>query len=154
LSDLAILALAAAVWIGSLVAAPVPRWLALVVAAGALASRRTALVVVAGGLLAASFGAAAWRGLDPPRDHERIRATAVLVSDPERLGHAVRVDLRIGRRHVEAWARGVPAAALEDRLAGEVVRVDGRLRGSPGSAAGHGEAGALLRSTEWPTLAR
>lgn len=129
MSDLAVLALAAAVWIGSLVAAPVPRGVALALTAAALLSRRTALVVVAGALLAASLGAAAWRGLDPPRDDARIRASVVLISDPERVGRAVRADLRLGRRHVEAWARGAPAAALEDRLAGEVVRVDGRLQG-------------------------
>jgi competence protein ComEC len=40
----------------------------------------------------------------------------------------VRVDVRVGRRRYEAWARGAAAAVLRDRLAGELVRLRGRVR--------------------------
>ena len=58
----------------------------------------------------------------------------MLAGDPVDVHGAVRVDLRIGRRRVEAWSRGPAAAALRLRLAGEQVRVRGRLRPPPSTA--------------------
>lgn len=128
MSDLAVVALAAAAWLGSLVAAPVPRLPALALVLAAVLVRRPWLLVVATALLASSFAAVAWRGLEPPTAGARVHGDAVLVSDPERVAHATRVEVRLGRRRVEAWARGIAATALDDRLAGDVVVVDGRLR--------------------------
>lgn len=133
MSDGATVILAVAVWIGALVALPVPRWAAVLATVVAFALRRPSLLVPAGFLLAASLSVAAWAGLAPPAS-EHVRGEAVLVSDPVEAGHAVHVDVRLGGRRVEAWARGSPAAELRDRLAGEVVVVDGRLRAPPDAA--------------------
>lgn len=133
MSDGAAVILAIAVWLGALEPAPVPRWFAVGVTLVAFARRRPTLLVLAGLLLASCLSAAAWAGLGPTAA-ARIRGEAVLVSDPVEAFHAVHVDLRIGGRRVEAWARGDAAAALRDRLAGEVVVVDGRLRGAPDDA--------------------
>jgi competence protein ComEC len=128
MSDLAVVALAAAAWLGSLAAAPVPRLPALVLVVVALVARRPWLLVAAAAVLASSLGAAAWRGLDPPATSTHVRGAAILVSDPEGVAHATRVEVRLGHRRVEAWARGAAAAALDDRLAGDVVVLDGWLR--------------------------
>jgi competence protein ComEC len=54
-----------------------------------------------------------------------------LVTDPETVKGALRVELRVGHRHIEAWARGGAAGGLYDRLAGERVEVRGHLRPVP-----------------------
>jgi competence protein ComEC len=47
---------------------------------------------------------------------------------------ALRVDVRIGGKRVEAWARGSSARALRDRLAGERVHLRGQLQPVPDDA--------------------
>lgn len=133
MSDVAAVVVAVAVWLGALAALPVPRWLGIVLVAAALVVRRPGLLAVGGLVLASSLGATAWRGLDPPAPSS-VRAEAVLAGDPVTVGESLRVDLRIGDRRVEAWARGSPAAALRGRLAGEVVGIEGRLRAPPDHA--------------------
>lgn len=133
MSDGATVMLAVAVWIGALVALPVPRWAAILATVVAFALRRPSLLVPAGFLAAASLSAAAWAGLVPPVT-THAGGEAVLLSDPVTVGHAVHIDVRVDGRRVEAWARGSPAAELHDRLAGEVVVVDGWLRAPPDAA--------------------
>jgi competence protein ComEC len=53
---------------------------------------------------------------------------ATLVTDPDPVRGAVRVVLRIDGYRYEVWARGMPAAQLRKRLAGEVVVVTGERR--------------------------
>src|SRR5689334_7805691 len=96
-SDVWVLALAASVWVGSLVPLPVPRPLAVVLVLGALVVRRPAALVAAAFVLAAGLSAASWAGLHPPRP-ATVRGAAALVSDPDELGPSVRVDLRVGHR--------------------------------------------------------
>ncbi|MEA3019993.1 MAG: competence protein ComEC, partial [Actinomycetota bacterium] len=135
MSEIGIVVLAVAVWLGALVAAPVP----LVPAAGvvllSLALRRPAGLVMGAALLACALGASAWAGLEAPASRA-VRGAVVLVSDPVEVGHSLRVDARLGDRRVEAWARGPAAGALHDRLAGEVVSIEGRLRAPPANARG------------------
>jgi competence protein ComEC len=129
-SDAAAVALAMAVVAGAWWAAPVPRWLAVLVVVMAFAARRAWLLVGGAGLLASSLAVAAWAGLHPPpaASVDSIEGVGVLVGDPaERFG-AVQVDVRLGGRRVEAWARGEAARQLRPRLAGEQVRLRGRLR--------------------------
>jgi competence protein ComEC len=133
-SDVAAMALAVAVWLGALAAPPVPRWLAVVVVAAAFALRRPWVLVAGGALLAASLAVAAAHGLSPPPSPVEVRGPVVLVSDPVDAGPALRVDVRVGGRRVEAWARGEAASRLRSRLAGEVVDVVGRLRAPPDDA--------------------
>lgn len=133
MSDLAVFVLCAAVAAGAWIAAPVPVAAGAVVAVVGLLGRRPAVLVVGAGLLATGLGAAAWSGLDPPPP-AHIEGGALLVSDPETVNGAVRVDLSIGGRRVEAWARGAPAAALRQRLGGEAVVVRGQLRPVPDDA--------------------
>ena len=129
MSDLATVALAVAVWLGALAAAPIPRGLALLVVVVAFALRRPSMLVVGGALLSSALASAAWAGLVPPAA-STVRAEAVIVSDPIDERHALHVDLRIGGRRLEAWARGAAASALRGRLAGDIVVVEGRIRGA------------------------
>jgi competence protein ComEC len=126
-SDAAVVALAVSVVAGAWWAAPVPRWLAVLVVVVAFAGQRAWLLVGGAGLLASSLAVAAWGGLHPPPAGP-IEGIGVLVGDPaERFG-AVQVEVRLGGRRVEAWARGEAARRLRPRLAGEQVRLRGRLR--------------------------
>lgn len=133
MSDVGALVLAAGVWVGALLALPAPRWAGVVGVVLALALRRPWLLVLAATVLATALGSAAWAGLDAPAA-ARVRGALVLLSDPVEVGHATRVDVRVGSSRVEAWASGPTASALRDRLAGEVVEVQGRLRAPPEEA--------------------
>ena len=127
MSDRAVVALAVAVVAGARIAPFVPWPVAAVLVALAVVLRRPTLLAIAGLALAAALAAHAWRGLEPPAPAV-FESPAVLLSDPVDRNGAVRVELRLGRRHVEAWARGAPAAALRGRLAGDHVWVRGTLR--------------------------
>jgi competence protein ComEC len=133
-SDVAAVALAVAVWLGAIVALPVPRWLGVVAVAVAFVLRRPWVLVAGGALLASGLAVAALAGLSPPSSPVEVRGPVVLVSDPVDAGPALRVDVRVGGRRVEAWARGEVASALRSRLAGEVVELAGRLRAPPEDA--------------------
>ncbi len=113
---------------------PVPLLLAVAVAAVALVVRRPMGVVVGAALLASALGARAEAGLVPPERPEAVAGEVVLLSDPVDVGGAVKVDVGVGDRRVEAWARGQPASVLRPLLAGERVVVEGRLRAPPPEA--------------------
>lgn len=127
MSDFAVFVLCAATCTGAGLALPLPRAVAIAVVAVALVARRPVLLVLGGALLASSLSASAWAGLAPPRPAP-IAGVAVLVGDPGDLRGAVRVDVRVGHRRFEAWARGGAGAALRARLAGEQVWLRGRIR--------------------------
>jgi competence protein ComEC len=129
MSDRWVLVLAAATAAGAAWARPIAGPLVVgVVALAVLGARRGPPVACAAALLlASSLSARAWSGLDPPRP-AFWSGTAVLASDPAPAFGAVRAEMRLGRRRVEAWARAGPAALLAPRLAGERVQVSGRLR--------------------------
>lgn len=125
--------LAAAVWLGAHLALPVPPGPALVVVLVALAGRRPPLVIVAAAALASGVAAIALGGLDAPLP-ARIDGPVTLLSDPETTASGQRVEVRAGRHHLEAWARGGAAGALVDRLGGERVWVTGTVRPVPDRA--------------------
>ena len=122
-----VLALSAA--LGAVVARGVPWAWAAAATVAALALRRHAPVLcLAVGLAASVLSARAWSGLHPPAPSS-WSGVAVITSDPapER-GSSVRFEARLGRRRVQAWARGDAARLLKPRLAGERVELAGQLR--------------------------
>jgi competence protein ComEC len=127
MSDRGVVFVALAVVVGARFAPSVPWGAVVAVVAGATVLRRTAVVALAGFVLAAALATNAWQGLTPPAPAV-VGAPAVLLSDPSEVFGPLRVVVRIGDRHVEAWARGEAASALRDRLTGDQVWVRGRLR--------------------------
>ena len=134
MSDRAAVALALAVCAGAWWSAEVPLVPAALGVMLALVARRPLLLVAGAALLASALGSRAWDGLAPPPVAGGVAGEVVLVSDPVDVRGALRVDLDVGGRRVEAWARGAAAGALRPRLAGERVTVEGRLRPAPPDA--------------------
>ena len=124
----AVVAVAAAV--GALAPRHVPVALAFALIAVAMAGRRPAVLVVGVALAASGLAARSWDGLAPPSPRQ-VEGPVTLVGDPEDALGGVRVDVRVGHRRAEAWARGRSAGRLRDRLAGERVWVLGRLEPVP-----------------------
>ena len=133
MSDVGVFVLCAAVCAGAWWAVAISVPVAAGVVTAGLLLRRPAVLVVGAGLLASGLGASAWAGLAPPPP-ATVEGVGVLATDPVSVRGAVKVDLRIGGRRVEAWSRGPAAAALRPRLSGELVRLRGRLRAPPPSA--------------------
>jgi len=133
-SDRWAVVLAVATFVGSLAVADghvggVSLGVALSVVALALALRRPALVCAAAGLLAGSLGQRSLDGLMAPLDTGPVNAEVTLVGDPIPDGRGgVSVDVRLDGRRLRAHARLSPAAALDDRLAGERVLVLGDVQ--------------------------
>jgi competence protein ComEC len=127
-------ALAVATFAGSLAAADgravhVPLALAAALLALGLATRRPGVVCLSAGLLAASLGQRSLAGLQAPLDTGPVTAEVTLVADPVPDGRGgVGVDVRLHGRRLRAHARLAPAAALDDRLAGERVLLVGEVR--------------------------
>ena len=129
MSEGEVVALSVAVWVGALVARHVPVLPAAVLAVGAWALRRPRLFVVAAAVLASALAWVALDGLHPPSAAIVQHRWVTLLTDPApAAAGSVEVEVRLGRGHVEAFARGPAAGALTPRLAGEHVRVDGVLR--------------------------
>jgi competence protein ComEC len=134
-SDRLVVALAVAVVVGALIAHALPLWMCAVMAGGAWLWRRPLLVVVGAALLASSLGALALAGLDAPPRRALHDQWLTLLTDPAPNAFgSTAVDVRIGRRHAQAFARGTAATALSAHLAGERVRVSGRLEPVTGVA--------------------
>lgn len=134
MSDRWVVALAASTALGALVARAAPLWACVVLVLGALAARRPALVCVGAAVLASALGARSYAGLQPPAPGTEVRGRATLLTDPIDMDGAVRVELRLGSRRVEAWARGAPASPVRALLAGETMEVAGRLSPVPARA--------------------
>jgi competence protein ComEC len=126
LSDLGAVAMAGVAASAAWWSPAVPWWLALVVVLVAVVSRRTATLLVAVAVVAAFLGARAWQG-DHPVPAGPFQARATLVSDPEEVAGAVVVEARALGHHYEIWARGGAGRVLDDRAAGESVRVVGHV---------------------------
>ena len=102
---------------------------AAVLACVALGARRALVLAAALAIVASALGANALAGLRAASPHVVTREWATLLTDPARLdGGSVGADLRLGHRHVRAYARAAAGDALAVRLAGERVRVSGVVR--------------------------
>jgi competence protein ComEC len=133
-ADRWVVALAAATFAGSLAAADghvagVPLAVAVAALVLGLGARRPGVLCVGASLLAASLGQRSIAGLAAPLDTGPVTAEVTLVSDPVPDGRGgVGVDVRLDGRRLRAHARLAPAAALDDRLAGERILVVGKVR--------------------------
>ena len=133
LSDAGSVVLAAAVWAGAAVHRPGPLVPAVLGVVLALAVRRPWMLWAAALVVASVMGARAVAGL-APAERDAFAGAVTLVSDPEVVGQAVRVDVRADGRRLQAWAGGEAAARLRLLLAGETVEVSGRIGPLPASA--------------------
>ncbi|HEX3622691.1 MAG TPA: ComEC/Rec2 family competence protein, partial [Acidimicrobiales bacterium] len=133
MGDRAVVALAVAAAAGAWLARPLPLVPAVALIVVALALRRPVVLMLAVALAASALGARAEAGLHPPRIGP-WSGTATLVGDPAEVAGALRVDVRIAGKRVEAWARGSAARALVGRLAGERVQLRGQLQPVPDDA--------------------
>ena len=95
--------------------------------------RRPVLLIIGVCAAAAVLGVRAERGLRPPVVGP-FEGVVTLVSDPVEVAGAVRVEVRLHDRRVEAWARGRSAARLAPRLAGERVILAGDVGQVPRAA--------------------
>ena len=82
-------------------------------------------------VLALATAGGAWAARPVPLILPLALVALALVGDPVDVSSAVRVDVRIGGKRVEAWARGANASRLRARLAGERVAFAGRLTAVP-----------------------
>ncbi len=119
-----VLALAAAA--GAALALPVPVPVGASAVALAAVVRRPVLFVVAVFLLTAGLAAGAWAGLTPPAPGS-IEGWATVRRDPDAVAGAVRVDLDLGGRRFDAWARGPAAGRIGDLATGDRAWVQGRI---------------------------
>lgn len=133
LGPLGAVALAGAVAAGALVARPLSLVVPAAVLAVALVVRRPALLVVAAALAASALGARAEAGLAPPPGRP-VDAAVTLVGDPEARWGRVEALARVEGRIVLLRADGAAADVVGPRLAGEVLRVEGRLGPPPAGA--------------------
>jgi competence protein ComEC len=134
MSDGWVHALAAAVVGGALLAVAGPWFPAAVGVAVALIVRRPALLCFVAFVLASVLSARAQAAVEPIPASSDVAGDARLLTDPEPVGVGVRADALIAGHHAEAWAYGAAAARLSDRLAGQVVHLEGELRPAPTEA--------------------
>jgi len=130
-SDWQICFLAASVWCGALVPFGLPivaRAAVVVFAIAAWRLRRPLLLTASLALLASAGAAAAWSDAVEPVAERTFVGEATLASDPIPNRGGVRVALSIEGRQYEASAWGSPAGWLRNRLMGEQVFVEARLR--------------------------
>lgn len=133
MGDLATVALALAACAGAWTARPLPLVPVLALVVVTLALRRPVLLMAAVALAASALGARSWDGLRAPAVGP-WSGVATLVGDPAEVAGALRADVRIGGKRVEAWARGSTARTLRDRLSGERVQLRGQLQPVPEAA--------------------
>jgi competence protein ComEC len=115
---------------GALVAHPFPVVVAAVVILTALAVRHPLLLAAGVAVAASGLAARSWAGLAPPEPRS-VSQTVTLAGDPTDVAGALRVDVLLDGKRVEAWARGRSAGRLRSALAGERVHITGRLAPLP-----------------------
>ncbi len=125
MADAWVVVMAASTALGAWWAAPVPWWIGAIGVVGGLWQRSPPALSLAALLLASGLGHAAWAGATPLAAGP-VHATVTLLDDPATVNGAVRATARLGRAHVELWARGGAAGQLRMRLAGEQVGLLGR----------------------------
>ena len=122
--------LAGLVVAGAWVARPLPLWVGAAATGIGLVLRRPWLLWTGSLLLASCLGARAWAGLAPASPRP-VAATVTLVTDPEAAFGSTSAIVRHDGRRLELRAREGAGGVLGQRLAGEQVRVAGRIRPPP-----------------------
>ena len=130
MSDVATIVLAVAVVLGAAISHPIPLWLGAAGAVLALVARWPLLLVLGCALLASGLAARAEAGAAAMRP-QRFSGWVTLLADPAPAPGGIEVVVRMGRRHVDLWAHGDAARAIDDFLAGERVEVAGVVRPVP-----------------------
>jgi competence protein ComEC len=127
--DLTVLGIALGAAAGSVWAVPVPvAVLGLALVPALVPALRSPLLLVPLAVLCTSaLAARSLDGLETPRLGQ-ARGWATLVTDPERLGPAVRTDVRLGDRRYEVWWRGGDAGVVDELAVGDRLWVEGRVR--------------------------
>ena len=126
MNDVWTIALAASATLGAWATCGVPWWLGAALAAIGLLRRHPALLCVGVALLASALAVRAWAGT-APRPVAPFSGVVTLLDDPQEVSGAIRVTVRAGGHHVEAWARGGAAHRLAALQAGERVEMAGGL---------------------------
>ncbi len=114
--------------VGALVMWPLPVAVVGIAVVAALTRRTWLTLALAAASLSSFFGSLALVGLDPPAAGP-IDAWVTLTSDPRPFGPAgMRVSARWEGHRVSVVAHGPLAGRLDDSLAGEQLRIEGRFR--------------------------
>jgi competence protein ComEC len=124
--DAGVVVAALAAVLGAWWAADVPLPAAGAAVAVALLVRRAAPIALACLLVVALLGYRAEAGL-ANGEQGLMSGRVQVVTDPERVGGSVRLDVRWHGKRYEAWARGSPAGILDEVLVGDSVDLAGRL---------------------------
>jgi competence protein ComEC len=130
MSDLGAIVLACCIAAGALAARPAPLAVAAVGVGAAFMLRRPLLLCVAAAVLASGLAADAWDGLTAVVPAE-TRGVATLVTDPATEPGAVRAEVRLHGRRLDAWFRGDDRWRVATLLAGERVELAGRVAPFP-----------------------
>ncbi len=133
MSDLKIAVLAMATACGALLARPL-LWLCIGAATAWLLTRGHWLFILTCAATASTLSAHAWVALDSPVSAE-VSGKATLLSDPEFVRGALRVEARVDGRLMQLWVRGESMRELRERLAGQHVLVEGTTSPLTGLAA-------------------
>lgn len=126
LTDGAAVALAASAAVAAWWHRPVPAVLVVAVVIGLALVRHPVALVLAVTVLASALAARSYAGLRPVSAGP-TREVVTLVADPVPTAFGWKADVRLGRRRVELTASQGAGGALSRALAGERVRVEGRL---------------------------
>ena len=128
MTDRQVVILACAALLGAWWSHPVPILALGAIVAAAFVRRHRACFWLAVGLFASFLGARSWEGVRSAPTTGVVDERVQIVRDPEWTHGAVRTELRLsdGRR-VQATANGSAGAVLQRGLAGETVRIAGRL---------------------------
>ena len=126
IGDAGVAAGAVAAAVGAWWAVDIPLEAVVVAVALAAVVRRTPALLLACLLVTSSLACRAEEGL-ATGERGRMEGRVEAVTDPERVGGAVRLDVRWHGKRYEAWARGSPAGILDEVLVGDSVGVSGAL---------------------------
>ncbi len=128
MTDRRVVALACAAMLGAWWSHPIPVIVLGGLVTATLAWRRPSLVLLSAGLLASFLGARSWEGVHSAPTTGNVEERVRIVRDPEWAHGAVQTEFRLGDgRRLQASAEGSAGAVLQRSLAGETVRVSGRL---------------------------
>jgi competence protein ComEC len=134
LTDRATVVMAVGAFAAATIGWALPVALAFSAVVGSLVLRRPWAFVIAVVALAGTLGARADRALAAPVRERPVEQWVTVVRDPEQVGVATRLDVRLGRDRAEVTAYGAAAARLRGLLVGERAYIAGTVRSRPAEA--------------------
>ncbi len=110
-----------------------PLWVVVASIGLVVATRHPLPMCVALALCASVLGSRSLAGLQVELgDRSVVNEAVELLTDPVTTISGVRVEARIGSRHVQLWARGRLGSELDSHRAGDIAVLDGRLSPTSG----------------------